>query len=63
MSCPFLSNYEITSLGELNKTTQNRKVVNFRTEIHAFFFRTRSRELYRAVVVYRLWLTVYVCHS
>jgi hypothetical protein len=38
MSCPFLLNYEIASLGELKKTTQNREVVNFRTKIHAFSF-------------------------
>jgi hypothetical protein len=38
MSCPFLLNYEITSLGELNKTTQIREVADFQTKIHAFCF-------------------------
>jgi hypothetical protein len=38
MSCPFLLNYEITSLGELNKTTQILEVANFQTKIHAFSF-------------------------
>lgn len=65
MSCPFLLNYEITSLGELNKTTQNREVADFQTKIHAFCFQDRSRELCMAVVLYGLWLTMYsyMCHS
>jgi len=38
MSCPFLLNYQSASLGELNKTTQNREVANFQTKIYAFSF-------------------------